>query len=205
MSDVKPRSKFLSACLIAGIVYFGVLLMQLRQPSLAYHALFKAHIYLVFIAIMLLAGITVWRSIPRRQLTIANMISITGIIGFAIGSIICVELQQPLRFCFGQSLGSFDAFVANHTDFQSADKFEPGSSVGYYRVYSINQNQGATLFRTDNSESPRAAAGFAFMPNGVSDTIDGRSIGLEHAKLTKIRNNWYVFYSWYDSMKLGPS
>jgi len=133
------------------------------------------------------------------------MFALTALFAFALGTVVTTENRQPLRLCFRASQSDLDSLADQIADRSPETPQEIERRIGYYTITTAYSVRGAVILRLDRSISTHSHYGFIRVPGQGNKELAGKDFGLPYSGFEHLFDDWYVFYSYYDSVKTGWS
>ena len=194
------------------LVLFAYELWLLRLPQIAFRALFYFEYYLVVFAVGAVGVVAIWRSRPGRfQMTLRQALSLLTLGVLLLGADSMARQNGPLQFCFYASESRLDSLADDLISSSEGTKVPLNETAGVYHIMSGQVVNDIVILRLDDSENSHEFYGFIRVSNRKSDLFDaegrinGERFGLEDSAFKHLSGDWYVFYSHYWSIKIGPS
>ena len=178
----------------ASTVYLLFGQIQLAFPFYAFFALFRAGLWFcVFVNALLAIAMTI--AFMRKRFTTRLLMLLTAMVSISLALGISLYENTAIKTGFAYSKTSL-------TDCLSYG--EIGDACGIYRIRDIERTSEYTIIFTSDDRSSYDPDGFIKFTDSTK-MPDQEIAELRQAGFFALGNGWYVFYSYYNSIKMGWS
>jgi len=184
----------LAAGWVASTLYLLFLQIKLAFPFYAFFALFRAELWLCVFANAFLT-IALAFTLLRRQFTSRTLLLLTAMVSISLAMGMSFYGNAPIRSGFAYSENKLTECLSNG---------EAGDICGIYRIKDIRRTAEYTIIFTSGDQNTYDPCGFIKFSDSAQ-IPNGDSTELYEAGFYSLGSGWYVFYSHYNSIKMGWS